>query len=159
MQISMMRYKSPFGPIYCVFEGEYLIELSFIKKPELAHAGCTEGMNKALAKEMDDYFAGTLTEFRQKIKFISGTPFEQKIWLELRKIPAGQTRSYKWMAGRAGNAKASRAAGQALGKNPIPLILPCHRIIASDGTLGGFSSGLKVKEWLLKHEKAIAGKR
>ena len=151
----MMRYKSPFGLIYCVFEGEYLIELSFLKKPELAHAGCPIVLDKQLAKELDDYFSGGLKEFRQKIKFISGTPFEQKIWLELRKIPAGKTRSYKWMAGRVGNAKASRAAGQALGKNPIPLILPCHRIIASDGTLGGFSSGLKVKEWLLKHEKPI----
>ena len=77
------------------------------------------------------------------------------MWQELRRIPWGQTISYGELARRAGNPKAYRAVGQANAVNPIPLIVPCHRVIAADGSLGGYSSGLDRKRWLLEHEGAM----
>ena len=84
-----------------------------------------------------------------------GTPFQLRVWQELRRIPWGQTISYGELARRVGNPKASRAVGQANAVNPIPLIIPCHRVIAADGSLGGYSSGLDRKRWLLRHEGAM----
>jgi methylated-DNA-[protein]-cysteine S-methyltransferase len=154
MRLSVMNYNSPFGKIYTVFDDGQLIELSINARPELAPAGCPIIENREFRKELDDYFAGRSKVFRQKTRFVTGTPFERKIWLALKKIPSGQTRSYKWIAEQAGKPGAARAAGQALGKNPLPIIVPCHRVIASDGSLGGFSGGgVKVKDFLLKLEK------
>jgi methylated-DNA-[protein]-cysteine S-methyltransferase len=148
-----MCYKSPVGNIYCVFEGDSLIEIAIKERPLFAPAGSPSVENKGLIKELDEYFAGKLKRFRQKIKFITGTQFEHKIWHALKKIPSGQTRTYKWIAEQVESPKAVRAAGQALGKNPLPLIVPCHRVIASNGSLGGYSGGgVKVKEFLLKLE-------
>ncbi len=85
------------------------------------------------------------------------TPFQQAVWKTCMTIPAGQTRSYKWLARKIGKPGAVRAVGTALGKNPFAPVVPCHRVIKSDGTLGGFSApgGLKAKLKLLKKEKAI----
>ena len=83
----------------------------------------------------------------------SGTKFQQKVWRALLKIPYGETRSYQWVASQIGNPKAVRAVGQAVGKNPLPVIIPCHRVIHSNGTLGGFSLGIKIKKLLLKMEQ------
>lgn len=80
------------------------------------------------------------------------TPFERKVWMQLHRIPFGKTESYQSIAKKIGNAKAPRAVGQANKRNPIPLLIPCHRVIASDGTLGGYSCGLGLKKKLLKHE-------
>ncbi|MFZ5997271.1 MAG: methylated-DNA--[protein]-cysteine S-methyltransferase [Nitrospirota bacterium] len=148
-------YNSPIGPLYCVFENTVLIELAINEKPvfisELPESVPT--LNNSFKAELDAYFKGELKEFAQKVKFASGTPFEQRIWRMLRKVPYGETRSYKWIAGRVGSPGAMRAVGQALGKNPLPIIVPCHRIIAADGSIGGFSSGVEAKRWLLEHEK------
>jgi methylated-DNA-[protein]-cysteine S-methyltransferase len=157
MRISLMRYRSPLGEISCVFEGESLVEIAIKERPLFAPPGCQLVENSGLKKELDEYLAGKLKRFGQKIKFISGTPFEHKIWRALKKIPSGQTRTYKWIAEQAGSPKAVRAAGQALGKNPLPIIVPCHRVIASDGSLTGYSSGgVKVKELLLRLENPDA---
>lgn len=85
------------------------------------------------------------------------TPFQQAVWKACMSIPAGQTRSYKWIAEKIGRPGATRAVGSALGRNPFAPGVPCHRVIKSDGTLGGFSApgGLKAKERLLKKEKAL----
>jgi O-6-methylguanine DNA methyltransferase len=85
------------------------------------------------------------------------TPFQQAVWKACLRIPAGQTRSYKWIAEQIGKPGAVRAVGSALGKNPFAPVVPCHRVIKSDGTLGGFSApgGLKAKLKLLKKEKAV----
>jgi methylated-DNA-[protein]-cysteine S-methyltransferase len=106
-------------------------------------------------KEVDAYFNGHLNKFKQEIKFITGTDFEQKAWLALREIPYGETRTYKWLAEKVGSPKAARAIGQALKKNPLPIILPCHRVIASDSSLGGFSWGVEIKRWLLIKESSL----
>ena len=82
----------------------------------------------------------------------SGTDFQRKVWSTLRKIPRGQTRSYAWLAQQVGKPKATRAVGAACGANPIPVVIPCHRVIASDGSLGGFGGGLPIKRRLLQLE-------
>ena len=87
----------------------------------------------------------------QKIK-MEGTPFQKKVWKAIATIPYGETRSYKWIAQKIGHPKAVRAVGQACGANPFPFIIPCHRVVASNGKIGGFSLGLKLKRRLLKLE-------
>lgn len=105
-------------------------------------------------QEVSAYFAGVPTDFSALTLDLRGTPFQLRVWQELRRIPWGQTISYGELARRVGNPKASRAVGQANAVNPIPLIIPCHRVIAADGGLGGYSSGLDRKRWLLRHEGA-----
>ncbi|VAX31627.1 Methylated-DNA--protein-cysteine methyltransferase [hydrothermal vent metagenome] len=101
--------------------------------------------------QMMKYFEGKLRKF--DIPFIlSGTDFEKRVWLTLNEVSYGQTRTYKWLAERLGSPRSVRAVGQALGKNPLPIILPCHRIIQSDGKLGGYSSGVGIKRRLLDLE-------
>ncbi len=101
--------------------------------------------------QVTEYFEGKLRKF--EITFIiSGTDFEKKVWLTLNEIPYGQTRTYKWLAERLGAPRSVRAVGQALGRNPLPIILPCHRVIQSDGKLGGYSSGIGIKRRLLELE-------
>lgn len=86
------------------------------------------------------------------LSFLIGTEFERQVWLALSEIPYGETRTYKWMAQRVGCPKGSRAVGQALKKNPIPIVLPCHRVIESDGKIGGFALGEDIKRRLLQME-------
>jgi methylated-DNA-[protein]-cysteine S-methyltransferase len=150
MTIQAFKYKSPVGDIYCIFEGQDLIKISI--KASNKHAPQLSPAASCLLSELEAYFKGNLKSFKQKIKFISGTEFQHKVWLALKDIPYGETRSYKWIAEKAGNPKATRAAGQALKKNPLPIILPCHRVIASDGSIGGFSCGVSIKKRLLMHE-------
>jgi len=107
---------------------------------------------EAAKRELIAYFNGSRTGFAALTLDPQGTPFQLQVWQELRRIAWGQTISYKELARRVGNPKASRAVGQANAVNPIPLIIPCHRVIAADGSLGGYSSGLDRKRWLLRHE-------
>ncbi len=155
MSFDVFKYAGPIGSIYCVFEGPFLVELAIRERP--MHAAGPQRtalpLNNRFRTELDAYFAGKLKAFSQGIKLIGGTAFEQKVWKVLRKIPYGETRSYGWIAERAESPKAVRAVGQALKKNPLPIILPCHRVIASDGSIGGYSGGIAVKQWLLDHEK------
>ena len=99
-----------------------------------------------------DYFRGKPVDFTDKLDLSTGTEFQKKVWSSCRDIPYGQTRSYGWIAAQIGQPGASRAVGNALGKNPIPIIIPCHRVLAADGGIGGFSGGLNVKRRLLKLE-------
>jgi len=104
--------------------------------------------------ELKEYFEGSRKSFT--VSFIpSGTDFEKEVWMELVKIPFGQTISYEQLAIRLGDINKIRAAARANGKNPIPILIPCHRVIGKDGSLVGFSGGLHRKEWLLSHEGAI----
>jgi methylated-DNA-[protein]-cysteine S-methyltransferase len=100
------------------------------------------------------YFNHQLTVFDIPLK-IEGTPFQKSVWDQLKTIPYGQTRSYKYIAKTIQKPNAVRAVGIANGRNPIPIILPCHRVIQSNGKLGGYSAGLWIKDWLLRHEQAI----
>ena len=103
------------------------------------------------ARELDEYFSGTRKTFDLPL-MPEGTPFREKVWAELQRIPYGEAISYAELARRTGNPKASRAVGGANHHNPISIIIPCHRVIAADGSLCGYGGEVWRKEWLLRHE-------
>ena len=107
--------------------------------------------------QLEAYLAGELTEFDLSLSS-GGTPFQQRVWAELRKIPYGETISYVELATRVGNPKAMRAVGAANGRNPIAIIVPCHRVIGADGSMTGFGGGVERKAWLLAHEKGVGAR-
>lgn len=113
--------------------------------------GCPEPVQQIEA-ELRAYFEGTLTAFRTPI-ILRGTDFQKQVWSALQKIPFGETRSYAQIAAAVGRPSAVRAAAQANGANSLAVIVPCHRVIASDGSLGGYGGGLTRKQWLLNHER------
>jgi O-6-methylguanine DNA methyltransferase len=109
--------------------------------------------NIIVSDHIKEYFSRKRKELSLNIKFLSGTNFEKKVWMELINIPYGKTSTYKEIAIKCQNEKALRAVGNAISKNPIPIIIPCHRIINSNGKLGGFSLGIDKKKYFLKLEK------
>ena len=109
-------------------------------------------MIKKAYTQLEEYLSGKRTEFDIEIEKI-GTEFQKKVWKELLNIPYGETRSYKDIAIAIGNEKACRAVGNANNKNPIAIIVPCHRVIGSNGSMTGYAGGLDIKEKLLKIEK------
>ena len=110
---------------------------------------------RTAAKQLGEYFAGTRKDFDLPLA-PEGTPFQQKSWEALRAIPYGETISYGEQARRLGSPSAVRAVGAANGRNPISIIVPCHRVIGSNGSLTGFAAGLEAKAWLLRHESGEA---
>ncbi len=110
---------------------------------------------KSVEKSLREYFAGAQPDFSWIPLAPQGTLFQQAVWQVLQQIPYGETRSYQWVAQQIKNAKASRAVGQANGKNPIPIIIPCHRVINFNGSLGGYSGGLPIKRHLLDLESNL----
>lgn len=110
--------------------------------------------NKPVIEQLKEYFTGKRKVFEIETEFLIGTEFQKKVWLELAKIPYGKVITYKELAKNTGNSNSSRAVGNANSKNPMPVIFPCHRVIKSDGNLGGFSCGVEVKECLLYIESA-----
>ena len=108
-----------------------------------------------LQQQLTAYFDGDIHILSDILVHMHGTPFQQQVWQGLRAIPAGKTSSYQQLAQAIGNTKAQRAVGAANGKNPMPLVVPCHRVISANGTIGGYSGALWRKEWLLKHEHAV----
>ena len=111
----------------------------------------TDSLLDEARRQLVAYFAGRLRAFDLSIA-PNGTDFQRRVWSALREIPFGATMSYAELARRVSNAAAVRAVGAANGRNPIPIIVPCHRVIGSDGSLTGFGGGLPRKQWLLKHE-------
>jgi len=109
---------------------------------------------KAAVTQLEAYFSGQRTTFQLRLN-PKGTEFQKKVWNELLQIPFGKTTSYQSVANRLGDPKVIRAAASANGKNPIAIIMPCHRIIGSDGSLTGYAGGLQRKKWLLDHESPV----
>jgi O-6-methylguanine DNA methyltransferase len=107
---------------------------------------------KNVVKQLGLYFSGELENFDCQLDLSQGTPFQQKVWQELTHIPYGGTISYRTLAEAINKPKAFRAVGSANGKNPLPLIIPCHRVIQGNGSLGGYTGGLHIKRFLLDHE-------
>ncbi|NOX89188.1 MAG: methylated-DNA--[protein]-cysteine S-methyltransferase [Calditrichaeota bacterium] len=141
---------SPVGWLEMVADANYLYALNFVEEQ-----GAENSRNEVLKeteKQLKEYFEGRRSEFDLPLK-PEGTEFQQRVWQALLKIPFGETASYKDIAEMIGKPKAMRAVGLANGRNPIPIIIPCHRVIGADGKLIGYSSGLWRKEWLLNHEK------
>jgi methylated-DNA-[protein]-cysteine S-methyltransferase len=106
--------------------------------------------------QLDEYFAGERTTFDLPLHLV-GSPFQLRVWAALREIPYGETTSYGKTAAAIGAPTASRAVGLANGQNPIPIIVPCHRVVGADGSLTGYGGGLEAKRWLLSHELAHSG--
>ncbi len=107
---------------------------------------------KDLIEHFQAYFNGDKIDFIYEFDLSGATPFQRQVWEVTRLIPYGATRSYKWIAEQMGKSGASRAVGQALAKNPLPILIPCHRVVNIDGRLGGFSGGLEMKRRLLRLE-------
>ena len=107
---------------------------------------------KDLMERLKVYFSGHRTTFPDKLDLSRATHFQCEVWEITRLIPYGETRSYAWVAEQIKRPKAVRAVGQALSKNPLPIIVPCHRVVASDGKLGGFGGGIEMKRYLLSLE-------
>ena len=108
-------------------------------------------------RAMDRYFAGKRLDFDVRVDLSDVSGFSRKVLRETARIPVGKVLTYTEVAARAGNPRASRAAGNALHHNPVAIVVPCHRVLRSDGSLGGYGGGLPVKEWLLEHEGAWSG--
>jgi methylated-DNA-[protein]-cysteine S-methyltransferase len=107
---------------------------------------------RRVVRDLQRYAAGKPVRWKTPFDLTAGTEFQRKVWRTLCQIPRGQTRSYAWVAKKIDKPKAVRAVGAACGANPVPIIIPCHRVIASDGSLGGFSAGLTLKKRLLALE-------
>ncbi len=105
-----------------------------------------------LTERIESYFNGERVNFPDRLDLSWASPFQKRVWETTQSIPYGETRAYAWVAGKVGILKAARAVGQALARNPLPIIIPCHRVICSDGTLGGFSDGKLLKQRLLEME-------
>jgi methylated-DNA-[protein]-cysteine S-methyltransferase len=156
----MTIIETPIGPLHAVVdERERLVELSF--RAPLSGAGQPSTgfrppstANRQLVAQLREYFAGTRKDFDLELA-PRGTPFQLAVWEELRRIPFGDTITYAELAFRIGRPSAVRAVGAANGANPIPVIVPCHRVIGSNGTLTGYGGGIERKQFLL----ALEGRR
>jgi methylated-DNA-[protein]-cysteine S-methyltransferase len=147
-------YQSPIGKLTLVSDGEALTHLDF-ETTKTPAPKAPRGSDKVLAlasKELDAYFAGALKRFSVPVR-ANGTDFQRRCWAALQKIPYGATRSYGQQAIAIGNPNAMRAVGLANGKNPIAVIIPCHRVIGANGSLTGFGGGLPRKQFLLELEQ------
>ena len=137
--------------LYLVATETHLINIQFTQ-PQKALLQTTELLSMATI-QLDEYFQGKRTTFSLPFK-LTGTPFQLAVWKELQNIPYGQTTSYKEIAQKINKPKAYRAVGMANNKNPLPIIIPCHRVIGSNGKLIGYAGELKLKNYLLELEKS-----
>jgi methylated-DNA-[protein]-cysteine S-methyltransferase len=139
-------YDSPVGRL--LVGGEQKLEFIHFPKGKSVMVPASDWIHET---QLDRYFSKTLTRFSLDYS-LGGTPFQRRVWETLAKVPYGTTISYGELARRIGNPKAARAVGMANAKNPIPIIIPCHRVIGKDGSLTGFGGGLDVKQQLLALE-------
>ena len=146
---------SPIGKIAVFAENEKLIRLD-LKTKEKADSAITEKVLFEAKKQLLEYFSGERKTFELEYEF-SGTEFQKAVWNELLKIPFGKTKTYGEIAKAIGKPKAGRAVGSACNKNPLAIIIPCHRVIGANGKLTGFACGTETKEWLLGHEGKLKG--
>jgi len=109
-------------------------------------------------KRLRTYIAGQRATFPDELDLSPATAFQREVWQITRLIPYGETRSYSWVAEQLGQAGAVRAVGQALARNPLPIIIPCHRVVAKNGKLGGYSGGIEMKRYLLSLEASATSK-
>lgn len=159
MTLLLTRHDSPVGVLTLVAQPNALTGIYFEAHkhggaPASAKAGTAAVLDEA-RRQLDAYFAGRRTRFDVKIA-PEGTAFQQLVWARLMKIPFAETVSYGWIAGQLGQPSASRAVGAAVGRNPLSILVPCHRVVGASGALTGFAGGVERKQWLLAHETAAA---
>ncbi|MBG44831.1 MAG: cysteine methyltransferase [Aequorivita sp.] len=145
--ILMLSFNEKFDLVSAIFPEE---EITL----PVANGFGTEEIQQ-IKKQFEEYFNGTRKSFNMKLS-PEGTEFQKKVWSELLNIPYGKTATYQQMANTLGDPKVIRAAASANGKNPISIVIPCHRVIGSDGSLTGYAGGLHRKKWLLEHENPSA---
>jgi O-6-methylguanine DNA methyltransferase len=167
MHLQLERWESPLCPLLIVTDedgilralefGDYESRMHRLLRDHYGTYTLEEGAAPAaLTRALEAYFAGNLDAFADVRTATGGTAFQREVWQALRAIPAGTTMSYGQLAARLGRPGASRAVGAANGANPIPIVVPCHRVIGANGTLTGFGGGLPRKRWLLDHESRFA---
>lgn len=149
-------FDSPIGTLRLVSDGEHLVAIEFEGMHDRDDNDLEAGdpVLQACARQLTEYFAGKRTRFRLPLA-PGGTEFQRSVWKALETIPYGQLNSYADIAAVIGKPRAMRAVGAANGRNPIPIVVPCHRVVGSDGSLTGFAGGLETKRRLLELEGAI----
>ncbi|MCB0360639.1 MAG: methylated-DNA--[protein]-cysteine S-methyltransferase [Bdellovibrionales bacterium] len=154
----LLRYESPIGTLHLAAVDSGLCQLTFSEEPLAAEAerlpanGAAERILDDTRRSLDRYFGGSLRALDDLPLALSGTSFQQRVWNAVRRVEAGRAISYGALASRLEEPNAARAVGTALGKNPVCLVVPCHRVLGAGGKLGGFSGGLNRKRFLLNHE-------
>ncbi len=146
--------QSPIGDITLVATESALVEIclpSFSSEASDAASTLRHRILDQAERELNEYFQGARTHFSIPLSQ-AGTAFQSDVWRVLIEIPFGESRSYKWLATRVSRPNATRAVGSANGRNRLPIVVPCHRVIAADGGIGGYAGGLEMKRWLLAHE-------
>jgi methylated-DNA-[protein]-cysteine S-methyltransferase len=155
---STLTTASPIGPLTLVATSDAIVGIRFgeddVGMNSVSAAVGDHPVLDAAARQLREYFAGERTEFDLPLA-PAGTEFQRMAWTALRSIPFGETISYGEQARRLGDKNKSRAVGAANGKNPIPIVVPCHRVVGANGHLTGFAGGIDVKAWLLDHELAV----
>lgn len=166
-RLQLMWLETLLGPMIAVADDAALYLLEFMTRKglerelmRLQRAGFVvvqgeTAILKSIRLEVEAYFAGSLKVFQTPYR-VFGSPFQQQVWEALCQIPYGQTISYAQQAAFLENPSAYRAVANANGANQLAIVIPCHRVIASDGGLGGYGGGLKIKQWLLEHEKRFS---
>ncbi len=160
-------YPSPLGLLKITFSASGVKRLKFVKNSNIKTKNCNalffnkkeiRSMYNLIYDQLNEYFTGNRSEFKLPI-ILSGSKFQINTWQELTNIPYGETRAYNEIAKNIGNPKASRAVGRAIKNNPLPVIIPCHRVIGVNGSLTGYTGGLWRKRWLLELESRYYNKR
>jgi methylated-DNA-[protein]-cysteine S-methyltransferase len=149
-------FDSPLGSLLLTADGTHLTGLFMgaSGKPQSTAGWLEDATAEPLAatrRQLSEYFAGSRRTFELPLR-LRGTAFQERVWRELTEIPYGETWSYGQLAARIGKPGASRAVGLANGRNPISILVPCHRVIGADGSLTGYGGGIERKQWLLAHE-------
>ncbi len=162
-QLELFPYRSPIGMVDVILDGETLVYLDFSDNPERIDRLLTGrfgefGIRRAkgptpVHEALESYFTHGGDPFGGIALDAGGTPFQRSVWQALRQIPPGSTLDYTALAGRAGRPRAVRAAASGNARNPIAVIIPCHRVIGRDGTLRGYAGGIERKRWLIEHER------
>ena len=149
------HYDSPVGQLLMIGDGENILRIDFATtcQPVTLENSCEFNPTtfRTLTNELDAYFKGRLQKFSVAVK-PNGSAFQKKVWDALQRIEYGQTCTYADIARSIGKPTASRAVGSANGRNPVSIIIPCHRVIGANGTLTGYAGGVNTKQWLLSHE-------
>jgi len=153
---AILRMDSPIGRLEVIARGDSIVGLTIERDGNLPHDSTPEKKNALLimaAQQLGEYFSGKRREFSVPVS-LAGTPFQTSVWDALAAIPFGAVRSYGDVGMTTGRSTAGRAVGGAVGANPVPIIIPCHRVLASDGRITGYSggNGIPTKVWLLDHE-------
>lgn len=144
---------SPLGTLLIKGNQEGLVSVTFLDE-KISQSEAIPKELQDVVSQLEHYFTGDLKDFNLKLN-LQGTDFQKKVWLQLAKIPFGKTTSYLQMAKDLGDPKVIRAAATANGKNPIAIIVPCHRVIGSDHSMTGYAGGIWRKKWLLEHESPV----